>query len=46
MGTGVEEAASTYLDQNPKALAVWRAHQWLWENADVATTYHNTRIMI
>jgi hypothetical protein len=32
-GEGGEEAARTYLDQNPKALAVWRAHQWLWEAA-------------
>jgi hypothetical protein len=36
IGGGSEErqnAARACLDQNPRAMAVWRAHQWMWSAA-------------
>jgi hypothetical protein len=29
----LQNAGRAYLDQNPKAMAVWRAHQWMWSAA-------------
>jgi hypothetical protein len=29
----LQKAARSYFDQKPKALAMWRAHQWMWDAA-------------